>query len=226
MPVFSRPRALVFDVNETLLDMSPVKQAFLETFDTEFAFTYWFSLMLQYSLVDTVSGSYHTFPQIGEAVLKMTTEFFNRPLSEEVQKQLLHTMAHLPPHPDVEDGLQQLRQAGFRLAALTNSPGDSLSQHMQQTGLGHYFEGLWTVDDVQVFKPSPKTYQLALSRLGLGPQETMMVAAHGWDIAGAARVGMQTAFIARNGQSVYPLATPATLTGDTVGAIARQLIAH
>ena len=211
-------------MNETLLDLSQVQKAFHRTFGEAYAFKYWFSQLLHFSLVDTITENYHDFSQIGGAALSVTCDFFDRKISDDDRKQLLATMKQLPPHPDVEKGLQLLKQANFRLVTLTNSPGDTLMTLMNESGLAHYFEGTWTVDDIELYKPHPQTYQMALARLELEPAETMMVAAHGWDIAGAASLGMQTAFIARPGQSLYPLAPAPTLTGHTLIDIARQLI--
>lgn len=224
MPTSTRPKALVFDVNETLLDLSGVQQAFRQTFSEPFAFKFWFSQLLNFSLVDTVTKNYHNFRQLGAAALTVTAAFFDKELGAEAQKNLLAKMGELPPHPDVAEGLKQLKEAGFRLVTLTNSPGDTLTKLMNESGLGVYFEATWTVDDVHLYKPHPTTYQMALDRLELKAEETMMVAAHGWDIAGATNAGMQTAFIARPGQSLYPLAPAPTLIGPTLTAIARQLL--
>lgn len=221
---FTRPKALVFDVNETLLDLSSLQQAFTQTFDEPFAFKYWFSTLLQYSLVDTLTTNYHDFGQIGQAALTMTGTYFDKPLSPDEQQRLLANITELRPHPDVEPGLKQLKEAGFRLVTLTNSPPKTLGQQMANTGLNAYFESLWSVDDARVFKPHPQTYKLALSRLQLPPEQTMMIACHAWDLAGAAQAGMQTGFIARPGQSLYALAPAPTLTGKTLTDLAAQLV--
>lgn len=214
----------MFDVNETLLDLSSLQWAFTQQFNEPYAFKHWFSTLLQYSLVDTLTADYHDFGQIGKAALTMTSAYFDKPLSPDEQQSLLALIADLQPHPDVEPGLARLKEAGFRLVTLTNSPTRTLTKQMANTGLDAYFEALWSVDDVQVFKPHPQTYGLALSRLQLPPDQAMLVACHGWDIAGAARVGMQTGFIARPGQSPYALAPAPTITGNTLLDLAEQLI--
>lgn len=220
----SRPKALIFDVNETLLDLSHVQKDFQEIFGEEYAFKYWFSLLLQYSLVDTVTGHYHDFKEIGEAVLKMTEEFFGKSLSTSQKEAIQQQLAQLPPHPEVEAGLARVKEAGFQLYALTNSEKKTLDNHMKRTGLGKYFEKTWTVDELKLYKPHPRTYEMVISRLELRPDETMMIAAHGWDLAGAAQVGMQTAFISRKGQSLYPLASPPTLMGKNLTDLVEHLI--
>jgi len=223
MTLTNRPKAIIFDVNETLLDLSHVQNAFNQTFQNDYAFRHWFQLLLHHSLVDTLTDQFHDFKQIGQAVLSMTEEFFGQSLPDEKKQALLQTMLQVKPHPDVEQGLSLLKDAGFRLFTLTNSPDETLKQQMEATGLGHFFEATWTVNAVKRYKPHPDTYAMAVSRLDLLPGQTMLIAAHGWDIAGAAHAGMKTAFIHRKGQALYPLASPPNLTGKTLIELARQL---
>ena len=63
-----------------------------------------------------------------------------------------------------------------------------------------------SIEDIQVYKPDLRAYRWALEKLGVKPEEALMVAAHGWDVAGAKAAGMQTAFVARPGKALYPLA--------------------
>jgi 2-haloacid dehalogenase len=224
MKLTTRPEALIFDVNETLLDLSKVQDAFSQAFQNDYAFKYWFQLLLHYSLVDTLTGQFHDFKQIGEAVLSMTEEFFGHSLSAEKKQTLLQTMVQIDPHPDVEQGLSLLKEAGFRLFTLTNSPDETLKKQMEATGLDAFFEATWTVNAVKRYKPHPDTYGQVLRKLDLRPDHTMLIAAHGWDIAGAAHVGMKTAFIHRKGQALYPLSSPPDLQGKTLIDLAHQLI--
>ena len=173
--------------------------------------------------MDTLTGQFHDFKQIGAAVLSMTEEFFGQSLPVEKKQTLLQTMVHVEPHPDVEQGLSILKEAEFRLFTLTNSPDETLKKQMEATGLGHFFEATWTVNAVKRYKPHPDTYGMALSKLNLSPDQTMLIAAHGWDIAGAAHAGMKTAFIQRKGQALYPLSPPPDLTGKTLIDLAHQL---
>ncbi len=223
MTLTTRPKAIIFDVNETLLDLSNVQNAFNQTFQNDYAFKCWFQFLLHYSLVDTLTDQFLDFKQIGQAVLSMTEAFFEQSIPDEKKQALLQTMLQVKPHPDVEQGLSLLKDAGFRLFTLTNSPDETLRQQMEATGLGHFFEATWTVNAVKRYKPHPDTYGMAIKNLNLPPDQTMLIAAHGWDIAGAAHAGMKTAFIQRNGQSLYPLAFPPDLTGKTLPELAHQL---
>lgn len=221
----ARPKLLIFDVNETLLDLSKLQQAVNQEFRSETAFKQWFALLLQYSLVDTVTGSYHDFGQIGDAALDMLAQALGQPARPAARKkELLTLIAELPPHPDVIPGLTALQQAGFRMVTLTNSPDATVQKQMAYAGLTGFFERLLSIDSLQRYKPHPDTYHTTCERLQVAPAQAMLVAAHGWDTAGARLAGLRAAFIARPGQQTYPLAPAPTLTGPTLADIARQLI--
>ncbi|OWP63157.1 haloacid dehalogenase, type II [Hymenobacter amundsenii] len=226
MPATSpRPKLLLFDVNETLLDLGKLQQAVNQDFKSEFAFKQWFSLLLQYSLVDTTTANYHDFGQIGDAALDMLAQALGQQARPKARKkELLQLITELPPHPDVVPGLKAFQQAGFRLATLTNSPPSTLQKQMKYAGLTDYFEELCSIDSLKRYKPHPDTYLTTCQALGVAPADSMLVAAHGWDTAGALLAGLQAAFVARPGQQQYPLAPAPTLVGTTLEDIARQLV--
>ena len=225
MPAASRPLAIFFDVNETLLDMAPLRQAVNEALGTDEAFARWFGLLLQYSLVATTTGQYHDFATLGGAALDMAATALQRPALSAAAKQA--TLAHLtqlPPHPDVLPGLTQLRAAGYRLFTLTNSPPATLHKQLSYSGLVDFFEQALSVDVVQRYKPHPATYHYATGQAGIEPAQGLLVAAHGWDVAGALAAGLQAAFVARPGQPLYPLAPPPQYQAPTINDLARQLL--
>lgn len=201
------PRVLLFDVNETMLDMAPLKQKVGDILLDSHAASLWFTTMLQYSLVMTVSGQYAPFGDIGAATLQMLARKYDMVLEPDDAKAALSLMRTLPPYPDVKPALERLKQKGFRLATLTNSPQAGVKAQMEHAGLAGLFERQLSVESVGKFKPHRSVYAWAAEEMGVAPQECMLVAAHGWDIAGAQWAGMRTAFIAREGQQKFPLAS-------------------
>ncbi|OLY91417.1 2-haloacid dehalogenase [Cnuella takakiae] len=206
MNQFTKPAVILFDVNETLLDMTPVKRKVNSILDSRSGFRIWFGLLLQYSLVENCTNQYHDFATIGNAALDLAAVALDEEVGEHEKKAALSLMGHLKPYKDVKPGLQLLKQQGLRLATLTNSPQQTLMTQLSNSALTSYFEANLSVDAVRKFKPAVEPYQHAAAVLGVAPSEILMVAAHGWDIAGAAAAGMQTAFIRRKGQAPYTLA--------------------
>lgn len=130
----------------------------------------------------------------------------------------------MPPHQDVKEGLALLKDAGFRLATLTNSPVKTLQQQLQHNDLYNYFVDPLSVEEFQMYKPHVEVYKRALAKLQVQPGEALLVATHGWDIAGALAAGMQAGFVKRKGQSLYPLAPKPHFQGKDIKEIAKTLI--
>ena len=219
-----RPKLLIFDVNETLLDLSLMKNRMNEVFGHEYAFKQWFALMLQYSLVDNVTGQYHNFGEIGKAAFKMTEEILGKKVSASDMQNTLKMIRNLPAHPDVAPALQQLKDAGYWMVTLTNSTEEVVNEQMESAGLTQYFERIMSIDPMKKYKPALETYQKATQMLGVLPGEAMLIAAHGWDVTGALHAGLQAAFVSRPGQAKYPLAPEVRFTGNTLIAIAEELV--
>jgi len=206
-------KVLVFDVNETLLDMTPLKDKINNFFGNEFAFKQWFGLLLQYSLVDNATHHYHPFNEIADATLDMLALTSKKKIATEEKKDILQVLIKLPPHTDVTDGLKQLKDAGYKMVTLTNSPPETLQKQLQNSGLANFFEEALSIDEYKMYKPATEVYVSTCNKLKVATHEALMIAAHGWDISGAISAGMQTAFIEREGQALYPLAANATYTG-------------
>lgn len=110
------------------------------------------------------------------------------------------------------------------MAAFTQASQRVLDAQLRHAGLIHYFEQGISVADVRRFKPHLATYRYAAERMGVAPAQATLLAAHGWDVAGAQRAGLAAGFVARPGQTLYPLAPPPDYQGKTLVEVARQLI--
>ncbi len=219
-----KPSVILFDVNETLMDMSPLKKKVNNILNSKRGFRIWFGMLLQYSLVDNCTGQYHDFSAIADATLDMAAKALEKEIEEDDKKEALALMKKLSAYADVEKGLKLLKEAGFRLAALTNSPMPTLTAQLQHSGLTTYFEATLSIDAVQKYKPATESYQYAARTLGVSTSEIIMVAAHGWDIAGAMQAGLQAAFIERKGQSLYPLASKPQFVCEDLVEFANAII--
>ncbi|MBJ2136891.1 haloacid dehalogenase type II [Paraglaciecola chathamensis] len=203
-----KPKVIIFDVNETLLDLETMRTSIGEALDgQEEPTTLWFSTMLHHSLVTTVTGDYQDFGKIGVAALMMVAQNNDIKITEEQAVTAIKTpLLSLPAHPDVKAGLKALKEQGFKLVSLTNSSNKGVETQFKNAGLTDYFDKRMSIEDIKVYKPDLRAYAWALEQLNIKPEEALMVAAHGWDVAGAKAAGLQTAFVARPGKALYPLA--------------------
>jgi len=214
---------LFFDVNETLLDTSGLNQVVAQRLGNKpERAEAWFTSLLHHSLVESVTGSWHSFGDIAESVLKMTAARYGVTLPEDATP-LAEIIAAMPAHPDVAAGLSALQQQGFKLVALTNSSAALAEKQLGSAGLTPLFTQILSVEEMQVYKPDLRVYQWAIKKTGKPVTECMMVAAHGWDVGGAKRAGMKTAFVSRKGQALYPLAPEPDLIVGDIGELAAKL---
>ncbi len=216
---------LVFDVNETLLDIRALEPHFEKAFGSALVMREWFSTLLLYSMTVTLGGIYKTFGEVAGAALDMTARSRNATLTAEDRAAILATITKLPAHPEVAESLTRLKQAEFRMVTLTNSAPAAVKAQMESSGLTKYFEKLLSVDAVKKFKPAPEPYREAGRVVGVPTSGLCMVAAHAWDIAGAMAAGCTAAFIARPGKVLFPLAPAPRFTGPDLTSVAAQLIA-
>lgn len=205
-----KPTLLIFDVNETLLDLAPLEERINDALGEKMAFQLWFRMLLHYSLVETISHNYADFNEIGQATLKMLAQQLDKNLSDALIKEILSTIKELPPHADVEEGLEQLAARGFELAALSNGSLRTVKDQLFFAKIDQFFTGIYSVDAVQKYKPHPEAYAHVLNIMNTEKENGMLVAVHGWDITGAQRAGLQTCFIGRPGKYIYPLAEKPT----------------
>ena len=204
--------ALVFDVNETLLDLRGLDPPFEQVFGDASVRVQWFQQLLQNALVSTITGAYADFGSLGRAALRMVAARRGREIGEDDTKLILGTIRSLPPHPEV------------RLATLTNSTEAVARDQLENAGLAPLFERILSADTVQRLKPAPEPYGMAARELGVSVGQLYLVAAHAWDIAGALRAGCRAAFVARPGMVIDPLAPEPDVVGADLAVVAKRLL--
>ena len=217
-------RVCVFDVNETLLDLGALDPHFERVFGDASARQAWFGQFLALWLTEMLTGEYTNFGTIGGGALEMVAERQGVDLSDEDKQRILGDMQELPPHPEVEDALGRLRDAGIRLAALTNSTQQVADAQIDNSGLRDYFEQVLSADTVQRLKPAPEPYRMAAESLGVEVGQVRLVAAHAWDVVGAMRAGCAAAFVARPGMVLNPLAARPDVVGADLREVAAQIL--
>lgn len=220
-----RPTTLFFDVNETLLDLQPLKSAIADELGgNDDLVPVWFAQLLHHSLVDSATGQYHDFGEIGAAALVMVAHSNGKTLSMEQARETLSVpMSQLPAHDDVKEGLKRLKAAGYTLVAFSNSAEAGLHKQLRQAGIISLFDTVLSVSTLKRYKPHPEIYQWAVETMGTDTHVSMMIAAHGWDVSGAKAAGMQTAFIDRPGKMPYPLGLAHDLQVADINALADAL---
>ena len=219
------PRVIVFDVNETLLDLAALDPIFERAFGDGAVRREWFNQMLQSALVATVTGAYSDFGSAGMAALAMVAARRGTTIGDGEKEAVRDGMRRLPAHPEVRPSLERLRDAGLRLAALTNSTAEVVEAQLTNAGLRDLFEQALSADTVRRLKPAPEPYRMAAERMGVPINQIRLVAAHAWDVAGAMRAGAVAAFVARPGQVLDPLVPVPDVVGADLHGVAESILA-
>jgi 2-haloacid dehalogenase len=195
---------IVFDVNETLSDMSPLGERFSEVGAPAELARLWFSTLLRDGFALAASGDNGSFSAIGADALRglLTGAELNRPLDVAVDH-VMDGMNGLGVHPEVPEGIRALVAAGFRLITLSNGSARIAEKLLSKAGIREAFESLLSVEDAPAWKPARAAYEYAAAASGADPAGMLLVAVHPWDIHGAARAGLRTAWLNRTGGS-YP----------------------
>jgi len=220
----SRRHILVLDVIETMLDINALEPHFARAFGDGRVLQEWFANLLLYANVETIAGPYADFATTAGAVLDMTAAAHAKALSAGDRTAILQGTLSLPAHPDVKDGLQHLKDAGFRMVTLTNSAPGSVTQQLKNAGLTDFFERSFSVDAVKKYKPAAETYQYVARELGVTTSGLRMIAAHAWDVHGALRAGCAAAFLSRPGHALFPAGPQPDIVAVDLRAAADRII--
>ena len=205
MADMSRPSVIVFDVNETLLDIETLDPLFVRLFGDRRTMRDWYAQLVLYSEALSLAGSYSSFAELGGAVLRMLGEIHAIAMHDDDVAELRKLTLGMPAHGDVLGALARLKEAGFRLVTLTNSAPDPNASPLERTGIATLLERQFSVDSVRRFKPAPETYRSVAEGLGVPTSALCMVAAHSWDTLGAQEVGCSAALVTRAGNAALPL---------------------
>ena len=219
-----KPELLVFDVNETLLDLSPLRIDFEDVFGGSAPMGEWFARMLHGSLVSNQLGDYRAFGVIGVEALLLVAERHGIDLDEATATEVVTRLAILPAHLDVIPALERLLDAGFRTAALTNGSTKAANVQIENAGLHTFIQRVVSVEEIGRFKPDPATYRHAAQVMDVHVSKSMLLSAHDWDVAGAVGAGAGAAFVRRPG-ALWSLPQPMPeVVGSNLREIADQLI--
>jgi 2-haloacid dehalogenase len=216
---------IVFDVNETLLDLEAIRPVFLRVFDDPAAMRLWFANLITYSEALTLAGVYVPFTGIGGAVLRMLADSRGITVSDADAAELTDRFASMPAHPEVPAALRRLRDHGFRLFTLTDNTLDISGRQLARAGVIDLFERRFSVDEtVKRHKPAPEAYHSVAAALEADPGGICLVASHVWDTIGASAAGWQSALILRPGNAPLDVGPQPDYVGQDLDAIADQLI--
>lgn len=199
-----RPDLVVFDVNETLSDMSPLAVRFEDVGAPGLMAQTWFAELLRDGFALTVCGMAEPFARLAAETLRLKLD--NQDLDQDLDEAVEHVLsgfAGLALHPDVPEGLNALADLGVRLVTLSNGSAQVAETLLEHAGVRPLFERLLSVEEAGMWKPASGAYDYALATCGVDAEDSLLVAVHPWDVNGAACAGLGTAWVNR-AEGRYP----------------------
>jgi 2-haloacid dehalogenase len=196
----SKPAVIVFDVNETLSDLSPLGARFVELGASASAAPLWFAALLRDGFALTAAGANPRFADVARELL--VRQLSEAQLNRSVTDAATHVMdgfAALELHADVVNGIDRLAEDGFRLVTLSNGATSVAERLLESGGILDRFERLISVEDAPAWKPARSAYAHAAEQCDCTIEEMALVAVHPWDVDGAGRAGMQSVWVNRSG---------------------------
>ena len=211
-----RLKAFAFDAYGTLFDVFSVGALCEQSFPHRGVMVaqLWRAKQLQYSLLRSLMGRHRNFWQLTEDGLVYACKSLGLELTPDRRQQLMDAYLTLDTFPDVRPGLETLKQQGLGLAILSNGEPDMLRAAAQHAGILPLLDEVVSAEEVGTFKPSPRVYELASTRMSLAADEIGFVSANSWDIAGAGSAGLMTFWVQR----------AATETGEELGFPAHHVV--
>ena len=220
------PALVVFDVNETLSDMSPLRRSFERVGLPSHEVEPWFAGVLRDGFALTTVGVNPAFGDLASESLRIRLGARRDGSEPDLQRavdDVMSTFGSLQVHSDVVPGIQALRSAGVRMVTLSNGSTAVAQGLLDRAGVGDAVERLMSVEDAGAWKPHPSSYAHALRECGVPAERAMLVAVHPWDIDGAARAGLRTGWLNRNGARYPSYFTPPDVEAADLPALARSL---
>jgi 2-haloacid dehalogenase len=215
---------ILFDINETVLDLGSLKPKFKAAFGSESVTATWFSMLLHTSTVCALTATKTDFATLAGTMLDTIAARMGIELAEGTRADILSSFASLPPHADITAALARLRSAGYRTVAFTNSSLNLVSTQINNAGLTEHFDEIVSVETTGSFKPDPRVYAFVAERMNRPIENLRLVATHDWDTHGALSAGMLAAYIDRSSAPYHPLYHRPDVYATNMGDVADQII--
>jgi 2-haloacid dehalogenase len=195
-------KACVFDAYGTLFDVHSAVGKYRKRLGdiSDQVSSLWRTKQLEYTWLRSLMGHHADFWQVTRDALDFAFDLHHLK-DPDLQKDLIEAYLHLDCYSEVPEALSKLKARGFEIAILSNGTPAMLEAAVNNSGLKALIAEIFSVEEVGVFKPDPRVYQIAVNRLNLKPEEIVFQSSNAWDASGASAYGFKVAWINRFGQS-------------------------
>jgi 2-haloacid dehalogenase len=215
---------IVFDVNETLSDMSPLGRRFADVGAEPQLAAAWFAGLLRDGFALTVTGAHPAFGDLAQESLRVALSTAV-PAGEldDAARHVFKGIAELEVHADVVPGIRAIAETGLRMVTLSVGAAEVADRLLERAGIRDAFEATLSVAEAGRWKPDEAAYRYALDRCGVPAGEALLVAVHPWDLEGAHHAGLRTAWIDRAGSRFPAYFAQPDVVVESVGGLVDHL---
>ncbi|WP_319422442.1 HAD hydrolase-like protein [Pleurocapsa sp. FMAR1] len=217
----SEQRTVVFDIIGTCFSLEKPRQQLIELGAPNYTLELWFAQSLRDAFAFSHAGEYQPLKKFLQAELPRTMKLLDINLSSGQLEQIMTTFSELELQPGAKEAFQTLTEAGWRVLALTNGSKNSTRDLLERAAVQQYFTEIYSCDAIAFTKPHPDVYKMIQTD---NLEETWLVAAHAWDIAGAKSVGMKTAFVRQLEKDYLEVYPQPQVTVENLLEAAHQII--
>ena len=193
-----KPKAIVFDAYGTLFDVNSAAEKCKNKLGNKwdsFA-NFWRTTQLEYTWLRSLMKKHKDFWQITEDSLDKSMKVFN--IDNNLKNELLNLYKILSPYPEVKKVLKNLKERKFKLAILSNGTPELLNDLVKNNDLNNLFDDLFSIEEVQIYKPNSKVYDLPIKKYNIKPNELVFLSANTWDVSGGGNYGYHSIWVNRN----------------------------
>ena len=191
-------KAIVFDAYGTLFDVNSAAEKCKDKIGDQwegFA-NFWRTTQLEYTWLRSLMKRHKNFWKVTEDSLDKSMKVYNIDMS--MKKDLLNLYKILSPYPEVKEVLEKLKDKGFKLAILSNGTQELLNELVKSNKLDNLFDDLFSIEDVGIYKPDSKVYDMPVKKYNLNSSEITFLSANTWDVSGGGNYGYNSIWVNRN----------------------------
>ena len=191
-------KAIIFDAYGTLFDVNSAAEKCKDKIGDKwepFA-NFWRTTQLEYTWLRSLMKRHKDFWQITEESLDKSMMAFN--INPKMKNELLNLYKVLSPFQEVPETLKSLKEKNFKLAILSNGTPSLLNDLVKSNNLNNLFDDLFSIEEVKIYKPHPKVYDLPIEKYKIKKNEVVFLSANTWDVSGAGNYGYQSIWVNRN----------------------------
>ena len=191
-------KAIIFDAYGTLFDVnSAAEKCRSKIGDKWESFAnYWRKTQLEYTWLRSLMGRHKDFWQITEDSLDKSMQAFN--INKGMKNELLDLYKILSPYPEVKETLEKLKEKRYKLAILSNGTPALLNELVKSNGLQNLFDDIFSIEEVKIYKPSSKVYDMPIKKYNIKNEEVAFLSANTWDVSGGGNYGFTSIWVNRN----------------------------